>query len=158
MNSIMAEYYPLFRLYQALRSQLMDLLTDDDLRFSPGGANPPLGALCQEIGEVERAYIDSFQTFRIDFSYRNPEPGLAESVGLLMAWYNALDAELEAAVGALSDEDIQARQIDRGGWSLPPLIQLEVYKEALLIFYGKASVYLKAMGKPRPQQWQEWIA
>jgi hypothetical protein len=39
-----------------------------------------------------------------------------------------------------------------------PTFQLEVYKEALLIFYGKASVYLKAMGKPRPQQWQEWIA
>lgn len=80
------------------------------------------------------------------------------SVDQLMAWYNALDAELEAAVAGLSEEDVKTRQIDRGGWSLPPTIQLEVYKEALLIFYGKASVYLKAMGKPRPQQWQEWIA
>jgi uncharacterized damage-inducible protein DinB len=158
MNNILAEYYPTFRLYQNLRSQLMDLLTDDDLRFSPGGANPPLGALCQEIGEVERAYIDSFQTFRIDFAYRNPEPGLAESVGQLSAWYNALDAELEAAIAALSEEDVKTRQIDRGGWSLPPSIQLEVYKEALLIFYGKASVYLKALGKSRSEQWQEWIA
>jgi hypothetical protein len=117
-----------------------------------------LGALCQEIGEVERAYIDSFQTFRIDFAYRNPEPGLAESVGQLSAWYNALDAELEAAIAALSEEDVKTRQIDRGGWSLPPSIQLEVYKEALLIFYGKASVYLKALGKSRSEQWQEWIA
>lgn len=39
-----------------------------------------------------------------------------------------------------------------------PTFQLEVYKEALLIFYGKASVYLKAMGKPRPPQWRERIA
>jgi hypothetical protein len=69
-----------------------------------------------------------------------------------------LDAGLEAAVGALSEEDVQTRQIDRGGWSVSLLIQLDVYKEALLIFYGKASVYLKAMGKPRPLQWQEWIA
>jgi hypothetical protein len=55
-------------------------------------------------------------------------------------------------------KEIKTRQIDRGGWSLPPLIQLEVYKEALLIFYGKVGVYLKAMGKPRSQQWQDWIA
>lgn len=158
MNSIMAEYYPTFRMYQALRSQLMDMLTDDDLRFGVGGENPALGALCKEVGEVEHAYVESFKAFRIDFSYRNPEPGLAESVDQLMAWYNALDAELEAAVAGLSEEDVKTRQIDRGGWSLPPTIQLEVYKEALLIFYGKASVYLKAMGKPRPQQWQEWIA
>lgn len=158
MNSIMTEYYPMFRMYQALRGQLMDLLADGDLQFSAGGENPPLGALCVEIGEVEQAYIESFKTFHIDFSYRNPTPGLAESVSQLEAWYSALDADLESAVAGLSEEDIKTRQIDRGGWSLPPSIQLEVYKEALLIFYGKVSVYLKAMGKSRPQQWQEWIA
>jgi len=65
---------------------------------------------------------------------------------------------LEAGVAALSEEEIKTRQIDRGGWSVTPLVQLQVYQEALLIFYGKASVYLKAMGKPRPQQWREWIA
>ena len=49
--------------------------------------------------------------------------------------------------------------IDRGhNFLLRPNIQLEVYKEALHIFYGKTSVYLKAMGKERPQQWQDWIA
>jgi len=48
--------------------------------------------------------------------------------------------------------------IDRGGdFKLPPRIQLEVYKEALLIFYGKTDVYLKAMGKALPTQWREWI-
>jgi hypothetical protein len=68
MNSILADYYPTFRLYQALRSQLMELLNDDDLRFTPGGDNPPLGALCVEIGEVEHAYIQSFQNGRMDLS------------------------------------------------------------------------------------------
>jgi hypothetical protein len=158
MNSLMTQYYPTFRLYQALRGQLLALLADDDLRFTPGGENPPLGALCVEIGEVQHAYIQSFRTFQIDFSYRCPEPAMAGSVSRLAAWYAELDAALEAAVAALSEEDVQTRQVDRGGWSTTLLIQLEVYKEALLIFYGKASVYLKAMGKPRPLQWQEWIA
>jgi hypothetical protein len=158
MNSLMTQHYPTFRLYQALRGQLLKSLADDDLRFTPGGENPPLGSLCVEIGEVQHAYIQSFRTFQIDFSYRCPEPVMAGSVSRLAAWYAELDAGLEAAVGALSEEDVQTRQIDRGGWSVSLLIQLEVYKEALLIFYGKASVYLKAMDKPRPPQWQEWIA
>lgn len=158
MNSLITQYYPTFRLYQALRGQLLELLSDDDLRFTPGGENPLLGALCVEIGEVQHAYIQSFRTFQIDFRYRCPEPAMAGSVSRLAVWYTELDADLESAVSALSEEDIQTRQIDRGGWSTTPLIQLEVYKEALLIFYGKASVYLKAMGKPRPQQWREWIA
>ena len=158
MNSILTDYFPTFRMYQALRTQLMDNLSDDDLRYTPGGANLPLGALCVEIGQTEHAYVQSFKTFAIDFSYRNPEPDLETSRARLTAWFQALDAELETTIAGLSEEDVKTRQIDRGGWSLPPLIQLEVYKEALLIFYGKISVYLKAMGKPRSQQWQDWIA
>ncbi len=83
---------------------------------------------------------------------------MAASVSRLAAWYAELDAGLEAAVGALPEEDVQTRQIDRGDWSVSLLIQLEVYKEALLIFYGKASVYLKAIGRSRSNQWAEWIA
>lgn len=159
MNSIMKEYYHVFEMYQALRNQLMELLSDDDLAYTPGGDNPTLGVLCKEMGEVEQAYIQSFQTFRQDFSYRNEEPGLDGSVARLSAWFQTLDIELKAAIEALSEEDLQTRTIDRGeGFTLLPRIQLEIYKEALLIFYGKVSVYLKAMGVPRPQQWQEWIA
>jgi hypothetical protein len=158
MNSIMTDYYPTFRMYQALRTQLLELLSDDDLNYSVGGDNPTLGALCVESGEVQHAYIQSFMNWRMDLSYRNNEPGLAGSVSQLAGWYKILDAELEAVISHLSEEDIKTRQIDRGDWSTTPLIQLEVYKEALLIFYGKVSVYLKAMRKPRPKQWREWIA
>ena len=157
MNSIMDEYYPTFRMYQALRTQFMDSLTDDDLATVPA-ERTPLGALCVEIGETEHAYVQSFKTFAIDFSYRNPEPGIEMGVDRLAAWFRALDAELEATISGLSEEDVKTRQIDRGGWWIPPLIQLEIYKEALLIFYGKVSVYLKAMSKSRSQQWQDWIA
>ncbi len=158
MNSIMTGYFPTFQLYQAMREQLLETLTDGDLGYTPGGANPPLGALCREIGEVERAYIDSFKTFVLYFSYRNSTPGLENSVARLAAWYAELDAELKATIEGLSEEDITGRLIDRGGeFKLPPQIQLNVYQEALLIFYGKTVVYLKAMGKPLPQQMQEWL-
>jgi uncharacterized damage-inducible protein DinB len=159
MNSIMQEQYPMLQHYQALRNQLMEMLSDEELAFNPGGENPALGALCREIGEVEQAYIDSFKTFQQDFDYRNEEEGLEGSVERLAAWFAALDEDLRATLEGLSEEEIQNRMIDRGGgFTLLPTVQLHVYKEALLIFYGKASVYLKAMGKQQPEQWQAWIA
>ncbi|HJZ48156.1 MAG TPA: hypothetical protein VKE41_13350 [Roseiflexaceae bacterium] len=158
MNSIMTDYFPTFQMYQAMRDQLMEILTDSDLGYSPGGANPPLGVLCREIGEVEQSYIDSFKTFRLDFSYRNTTPGLERSVVQLKSWYAELDAQLRAAIEGLSEQDISSRMVDRGGdFKLPMQIQLDVYKEALLIFYGKAVVYLRAIGKTPPEQMQEWL-
>jgi hypothetical protein len=118
-----------------------------------------LGALCLQIGEVEQAYIQSFRTFQQDFSYRNEDPGLDSSTERLKSWFRELDAELRSVIEALSEDDINRRLIDRGGeFQLLPRVQLEVYKEALLIFYGKVDVYLKTLGKERPEQWQEWIA
>lgn len=158
MNSIMTEYYPLFELYQSLRNQLMALLNDDDLSFRPDDRNPTLGALCREMGEVQHAYIHSFKTFEIDFSYRNQEPGLDRSVKKLSAWYQQMDQELKEVVAGLSEEVLRDRKIDRGGnFTISPRIQLDIYKEALIIFYGKSSVYLKMMGKTLPEHWQEWI-
>lgn len=159
MNRIIEKHYPVFELYQALRDQLTEILDDADLSFRPGGDNLTLGALCVQIGEVEQAYIDSFRTFKQDFSYRNEDPGLEGSTERLKSWFQELDAELKSAVGSLSDDDIENRVIDRGeDFQLRPHVQLEVYKEALLIFYGKVDVYLKALGKARPEQWQKWIA
>jgi hypothetical protein len=158
-NSIMRENYEGFEMYQALRPQLMESLRDDELLFTPGGENSTLGALCREIGEVEQAYIDSFKTFKADFSYRHPDPSIERSVSRLTAWFAELDAKLKEVVSSLPEEDVQNRIIDRGGgFVLPPRIHLFVYQEALLIFYGKASVYLKAMRKPRTEQWRGWIA
>jgi hypothetical protein len=159
MNSIMEEQGAILEQTQALRYQLMEILTDEELRYSPGGANPTLGALCREMGEVQQAYITSFQTFAQDFAYRVEDPELESSVERLAAWFQALDRELKEALEALSEEDIQTRVIDRGsGFILPPLVQLHIYREALLIFYGKASVYLKALDKTLSEQWRAWIA
>lgn len=158
MNSIMKDYYPVFKMYQDLRNQLMDILNDEDLRFQPFDESPTLGYLCKEIGEVEYSYIQSFKTFKLDFSYTNEEIGLEENVEKLSKWYAALDEALKKTVQNLSEDDIQNRRIDRGGnFLLSPHIQLDVYKEALLIFYGKISVYLRGLHKSIPQQWLDWI-
>ena len=158
MNEIITQTYPMFELYQGLRGQLMDILTDQDLSYKPGQASLTLGELCRGIGEVEYAYIESFKTWTQDFSYRHPEPTVAEHVDQLKAWYADLDKQLRATIEGLSDDDVANRLVERGpDFKIPPRIQLEIYKEALLLFYGKARIYLEAMGKPLPQQWLDWI-
>jgi hypothetical protein len=117
-----------------------------------------LGELCREIGETQRCYIDSFTTLSQDFDYRNEAPGLSESVARLKAWYAELDAELRTAISAYSDEELAEKVIDRGGgFKVPVQVQFFIYREALLIFYGKVSVYLKAMERERPEQFRHWI-
>lgn len=159
MNSIIKDYYPLFQNYQALRGQLMEMLTDGDLAYRVAGdTTPTLGMLCRDIGDTEYSYIQSFKTFMQDFSYHNPDPQLEHSVAALTAWYAALDRDLRAAIEALSDEDCAKRTIDRGpGFTVSPSVQIAIYNEALLIFYGKASIYLKGLRKTPSQQWQDWI-
>jgi uncharacterized damage-inducible protein DinB len=157
MNQFMTDNFPLFHEYQALRDALMAGLSDADLSFTPGGDNLTLGQLCREIGETERIYIDSIKTRKMDFGgYGSADAALASSVEGLKAWYAALDAELRATLEALSDEQLM-EPIDRGGWSLPIRFQLEVYKEALLLFYGKADVYMRALGHTPSERWRQWV-
>lgn len=159
MNSMMQEQGPILEQTQALRYQLMEILNDKDLGYSPGGDNPTLGGLCREMAEVEQSYIISFQTFQQSFDYHIEDAGLEGSVEQLATRFQAMDHELKAALSTLSEEDVQKRLVDRGGgFVVPVLVQLHIYREALLIFYGKASVYLKALHKTLPEQWQAWIA
>ena len=163
-NSIIDGYLDqtYFSLYQRLRDQMMVELSDADLEVRLGGESETLGALCREIGEIEHSYVASLRTFRQDFEYRNPDPRLEHSVVALRAWFGELDRDLMAAIDALSEDDIQHRRIVRSDFDasfFAPLAttQLDTYREALLIFYGKASVYMKAIGTPRSQDWHDWI-
>src|SRR6267143_1029509 len=171
MNSIAKELFPMtsptglaqslapfFPDYQALRAQLMEIVSDEDLGYRVGGTNPRLGALCREIGEVEHSYVESLKTFRQDFGYRNLDPNLESSVAALSSWYAELDDELRAAIESLSEDNIAHRTVDRRDFpDFKPLVrvQLDICREALLIFATKVSVYLRAMGKELPQQWRE---
>jgi len=148
--------------YQDLRDQVMAVLSEADLARDLGRGTQTLGALCREMGEVEHAYIDSFRTFRRDFSYRHPDPAIERDRDALVAWFHRLDTDLLAALDALSDEDVRDRHMDGadfdpGEFSPSPAVQLDIYREALLIFYAKVSVYLLAFGIPLPGDWASWI-
>lgn len=101
--------------------------------------------------------MQSFRTFKLDLPDPEEEAPAGLTVAGLQKWYADLDGQLEEAGAALSDEDTQNRLIDRGHFSLPPQINLEVYKEALHIFYGKASVYVQALGKTPGGNWPSFI-
>lgn len=153
---ISAGEFEILHMTQAIRGELMGVLTDADLAYRLPGANPTLGALCREMGQVEHSYIGSFRTLKQDWNYPAVDPALETSVSKLKDWYQQLDADLEAALIALKDRDTQATIVDRG-WPMPLGGQFHTYREALLIFYGKAACYLKAMDKPLPEQMSGWI-
>ncbi len=155
MNRFMEEQWTWIEGSHAMRSGIMATLTDADLAFSPGGQNMTLGELCKEFGEIEHSYIESIKTRKQDWSYRHTEAGLTTSVAQLKAWYQQLDDDLKATVSALSDEELQ-QTIDRG-MPMPINMQLEVYLQALLIFFGKVTIFLRAMDKPLPDAVQQWI-
>jgi len=141
----------------AMRSAILDTLSDAELAFNPGGQNMTLGGLLREVGEVEYAYLQSLKTFKQDFSYRNTEAGLDGSVARLKAWYQTMDEDMKATLSAFSDEDMK-KSITRGsGFVVPVDMQLDIYLQALLIFLGKSVVYLKAMNKPLLPSVQEYI-
>ena len=156
MNRYMAEKWPWIEGTHQMRSQLLDILSDAGLTFNPGGQNMTLGALCRQLGEVEHSYSMSLKSFQQDWSYRNEEAALERSVARLKEWFQRLDDELKAAVNALTDEDLK-KTVDRGGFAMPVDLQLDAYLQALLIFFGKATIYLKAMNILLPQQIQEYI-
>lgn len=155
MNSLSAKLVE-YRETQAGRYEALDLLSDADLAFVLPG-NPTVGALFRQEGEFEQSYVDSFKRMRQDFLYRHDDDTIETSVEALHAWMKSLDAALEKAVLGLTEEEIQTRLIDRGGWTILPKDQLQLYVETLLIFYGKLSVYLRALNKPLPESWITWI-
>lgn len=156
MNRYEQEKWPWISGSHGMRTQVIDLISDADLTFNPGGTNHTLGAVCREMGEVEYAYIQSLRTFKTDFSYRHPDASVATSIDKLKAWYAELDNEMQTTVSALSDEDLQ-KTVDRGGFAPTVDIQLDVYLQALLIFFGKLTVYLRVLNKPIPKDFQEYI-
>ncbi len=154
MNSLIETEFPLHEA-QRLRYDLLRVLTDGDLAYKLPGDNPTLGELCREMGEIEHDYIQSFKTFKHEWSYRAPEPEVAGSVAGLEAWYRALDDEFETVVRGFSEEELHQRQIDRGHGFTPSLfVQFQIYREALLIFFAKASVYLKALQREVSDEWR----
>lgn len=155
MNSQLAEVHHIYKLGAEVRDGLLDSLEDSDLGFEIPG-NPIFGLLWAEHAAVERSYVDSFKTFQQDWSL-GVDASLGVSVERLKAEFKKLDAELVEALEAISDADVQTKLIDRGGWGLSVGAQVHTLREALIIVMGKATVYLRAMGKIVPQRVIDWV-
>jgi len=152
----MDEKWPWIEAAHGMRSQILDILSDADLGFTPGGQNMTLGALYREMGEVEYAYIQSLKTLKQEWSYRTSDADLVGSVAQLGTWFHTLDEGMKVAIAELLDEDVN-KTVDRGGNAVTVEFQLDVYLQAVLIFLGKATIYLKGMNKPLPKEFQEYI-
>lgn len=156
MNRYFQEKWSWIEGTHGMRLQLLDALSDENLSFNPGGENVTLGAVCRESGDVEYSYIQSLKTFKQDWSYHNEAPGIETSVEQLRAWYQQMDGEMKAIVEGFSDDDLK-KTIDRGGYPAPVDMQLDVYLQAQLIFFGKVSIYCKSLGIEMTPTFKEYI-
>src|SRR5258707_12875910 len=147
MNRSMLEKWSWIDGTHAMRSQLLDILSDADLAFNPGGQNMTLGALCREMGEIEHSYVQSLKTFQQDWSYHNGEADLENSVARLKAWFQTLDDELKATISAFSDEDLN-RTIDRVGYTITREVQIAGHLPAMPSLSRKITTHPHTMNKP----------
>jgi uncharacterized damage-inducible protein DinB len=141
---------------RGMRSHLLDILSNADLAFSPGGQNMTLGALVRRMGDLEYSYIQSLKTGVRDLSYQNTEADLENDITRLKTRFQALDDELLDTISAFSKEEL-TRRVDRGGFPSTVEREIDHYGEALLIFFGKATIYLLAMNKPVPESIENTI-
>jgi hypothetical protein len=157
MSNVLVEQDDVLSETLKLRHSMLDMLTDADLahRFPN---NKSLGELCRELAEHEHIYIESFKTFTMNWGYSAPNAAELESkVDILRRIYSEQEKDFRETVTALSNETIHNQTVDRGGFQPTVEVQFHIYREALLIFYAKASIYLRALQKDLPDQWKYWI-
>jgi hypothetical protein len=141
-----------------MREQVLGLLTDADLDYKLPGDNPTLRDVLKEGGLIQASYTDSFKTFKHDWSILGrDETDNTHTVASIRAWYEKLTAEMMQTLEAISDADVASKTIDRGGFEPSLKLQVDIYVQALLIFFAKTNVYLRALQKPLTEQLQSWI-
>jgi hypothetical protein len=155
MNSLFEEE---IRGHHSMRDHVLTLVSDADLSYQLPGRNPTLGQLLVEMGELQGVYTHSFETFELDWSHRQLPPPEPITIASLRAWCDAQDVAMKAALDRFTDEELRIDRIDRGhGFVASPFVQHEVYREAVYIFYGKLSVYLKALERDAGEEWAAWV-
>jgi hypothetical protein len=97
---MMTEKWSWIEAAHGMRAQLLDMLGDAELAYTPGGQNMTLGALGREMGETEYAYIQSLTTFTQGWSYCQTDPAMERQVTRLTTWFATLDDQMQAALAA----------------------------------------------------------
>lgn len=155
MNSLFDEE---IRPLHSSRDHLLTVVTDTDLRQEMPGANPTLGGLLIEMGDLQGVYTHSFETFVLDWNHHHFPSPKPITIATLRDWFDAQDAAMKTAMDRFSEDELKVDRIDRGGGFIAsPFVQFQVYREAVYIFYGKLSVYLKALERDAGEQWASGI-
>jgi hypothetical protein len=155
MNNLFEEE---IRGHHSMRDHLLTLVSDADLAYRLPGWNPTLGELLVELGDVQGVYTHSFETFTLDWAHRQLPPPSPITVGGLGTWFDMQDEAMRHALDRFTAEELQVHRIDRGyGFIASPFVQHEIYREAVYIFYGKLSVYLKALERDAGDEWAAWV-
>lgn len=144
--------------HHSMRDHLLTLVTDADLAYKLPGSNPTVGETLVELGTVQGVYTRSFETFTLDWEHRRIPPPEPMTVAGLRAWFDAQDEAMKRALDRFSEDELRVDRIDRGhGFVASPFTQHEIYREAVYIFYGKLSCYLKALGRDAGPEWAAWV-
>jgi hypothetical protein len=155
LNSLFEEE---IRGHHSMRDHLLTVVSDADLAYRLPGLNPTLGELLVEMGDIQGVYTHSFETFTLDWAHRQvPSPSPITIPGL-RAWFVAQDDAMKDVLSRFTEEELQVDRIDRGnGFIASPFVQHQIYREAVYIFYGKLSVYLKALERDAGEEWAAWV-
>jgi hypothetical protein len=140
--------------HHSMRDLVLTVISDEELAYQLPGKNPTLGGLLVEMGHLQGVYTHSFETFELDWQHRQlPAPDPVTIAGL-SAWFAAQDTVMKTALDRFTDEELRIDRIDRGDdFVASPFVQFQIYREAVYIFYGKLSVYLKALERDPGASW-----
>ena len=139
--------------HHGMRDHLLTVVFDADLTYELPGQNPTLGELLVELGNLEGVYTHSFETLTLDWSHRRLPPRAPITIASLRAWFD-LRRRDERCSEPVHGRGAAHQPDDRGhGFVASPFVQYEIYREAVYIFYGKLSVYLKALERDAGGQW-----
>ena len=155
MNSLFEEE---IRGHHSMRDHLLTVVSDADLAYKLPGQNPTLGELLVELGDIQGVYTHSFETSSLDWAHRQLPHPAPITIASLRSWYEAQDDAMNSALSQFSEADLQVDRIDRGnGFVASPFVQVQIYREAVYIFYGKFSVYLQALERDAGEEWAAWV-
>ncbi|THF67622.1 DinB family protein [Deinococcus sp. Arct2-2] len=157
MNRLTQQRAHLIDLTHTLRDTAFGEITDADLDFSPGGSALTLRHLLLEQAEIQAAYAESFRTLKLKFDVTAPAE--VQTTAQIQAWFAQLDTELFDALEALSNEDLSRPHDPRGQMSPRYTVEISfhTYRESVLIFAAKASVYLRALEREVPKLMKSFV-
>jgi hypothetical protein len=151
MNNLFDEE---IRGHHRMRDHLLTVVSDADLTYELPGLNPTLGELLVELGHIEGIYTHSFEALTLDWAHRQLPPPTPITIAGLQDWFKAQDDAMNSTLSRFTQEELLVDRIDRGhGFIASPFVQHEIYREAVYIFYGKLSVYLKALERDAGEEW-----